>query len=292
MKKSIFLLLAMAVSGMTAFGQLRVSNGYGEKLTVTIGNESREIAVNELQQFSVRTQSVTLKCKTNGTTFTVTKTVPRSGLITIEPSDNQNGTAANRQQAKTTTTKADVTTATKELPLIYKGNTSFKIFSETGRGLEFFADSVTENIQEAYFISAPTNKDLVIGIGIRGDGEAIWRYAEIRKRVGPNDTAVNISDKDIRKMSTTQNKKLKIRLTAKNYKFFFNPTIGDPISLGFNGVSRPLEMPIGQFYIMGSFTDPAGMFHPTVFIPVHVTNDDKHLEINENNLKSAVEITW
>jgi len=291
MKKSIFILLAMAISGMTAFGQLRVSNGYGEKLTVTIGTESRDIAVNELQSFSVRTQSVTLKCKTvSGTTFTVTKTVPRSGLVTIESGDNRAGTSTtNTQQRSTAAAVATTATGqTRELPLIYKGNVSFKIFSEAGRGLEFFADSVTD----VPVISVPVNKDLVIGVGIKGSGEAIWRYAEIRKRIGLMDTAVMIFDKDIRQMSTSQTKKLKIKLTAKDYKFFFNPDSGEPVSLGFNGISRQLEMPIGQFYIMAAFTDPAGMFHPTVFIPIHVTNDDRYLNITEQNLKSSIELTW
>jgi len=93
-------------------------------------------------------------------------------------------------------------------------------------------------------------------------------------------------------MSTGEVKKLKFRLTAKDYKIFFEPGSGESISLGFNEASRPIEVPIGQFYIKISFTEPNGMFHSTVFVPKHVTTNDKYLNVTENDLKNAVKLNW
>jgi len=296
--KKIFFVLMMAICGGTALGQLRVSNGFGQDLQVTIknsnGSESRDIPNNGMATFSVRSQAVTLKCKitATGQTFSVYKGVPRSGLVTVEVSDYKI-TAANPKAVASAPTVSPEKSGT-ALPFIYKGGISFKIFSETGRGLEFFKDSTGNNddIKEVY-LNVPTNNDMVLGIGIKnGEDQAIWPYAEIRKRVNATDTAVIVSDKDIKQMSTGEVKKLKIRLVAKDYKIFFEPGSGEPVSLGFNSVSRPIEVPIGQFYIKMSFTDPSGMFHSTVFVPKHVTGDDKHLDITENDLKNAVKLDW
>ena len=168
MKKIFFVLMTMVIGGGTALGQLRVSNGYGQNLTVTINNETREIPNNGMQTFGVRSAAVTLKCQTaNGQTFSVYKSVPRSGLILIEQGDNKN-TVLKVATATTKTANTAQTVAVDngiELPFIYKGKISFKIFSETGRGLEFFSDSTDGSGDGAYNTNLTVSKDndLILG---------------------------------------------------------------------------------------------------------------------------------
>ena len=281
MKKIVFTLVLAMCGLVTAFCQVKVSNGYGQTLRVTINNQTATIPNNGIQAFSVTGSAVLIKCETaNGDRkFEIVKAVPTSNLILISPADGADGQ-----------TSQVLRNPSGQIALIYKGSNPFKIFSSVGQGLEFFG---TDTIN---YIATPKGQDLVIGIGLKqGENQAIWPYAEIRKRLVAGSTVCRITDADIKKMSTGgegEMKKMKIRLTAKDYKIYFEPSSGEPISLGFNEISRAIEMPIGQFYIKISYTDPAGMFHSTVFVPKHVTMSDKHLDITEENLKNAVTLNW
>lgn len=284
MKKVIFSLVILTMCSAAVFSQIKVSNGFGQTLKVTINEQTATIPNNGVQAFSVTGtgSAVLIKCETpdGSIKFSVPKAVPASNLIIISPNDGQQNSQASRIPSG-------------QIALIYKGTTPFKIFSSVGQGLEF---SSTDTVN---YVSAPKNSDLVIGIGLKqGENQAIWPYAEIRKRLLAGSTACKITDADIKKMSTGgttgkgQMKKLKIRLTAKDYKIYFEPSSGEPISLSFNRASRSIEVPIGQFYIKISYTDPSGMFHSTVFVPKHVTADDTHLDISEENLKNAITLNW
>jgi len=263
--------------------------------------------------------------------FDLAKEVSRSGLVTIEPSVDRmshgsadasssvpaqnnsspaTGLAALLKGSSQDGTKlpdAKINSANainlptqpvsgERISFVYKGSDKFKIFSEIGRGLEFKGNdtlNVDDNARNRYILNVPRNQDLIIGLGIKeGENQAIWRYAEIRKRINSWDSACYIYQKDIKKMSTSENKALKIRLIAENYKIFFEPDSGDPISLGFKGVSRSIEVPVGQFYIRVSYTDANGMFHKTVFVPRHVTAKDKYLEFTKSDLDNAVVLNW
>lgn len=278
MRKFIFSLVILTMCSAAAFSQVKVSNGFGQTLKVTINEQTATIPNNGVQAFSATGSAVLIKCETpdGSIKFSVAKAVPANNLIIISSADGQ--------------TSQYLRNPTGQIALIYKGSNPFKIFSSVGQGLEF---SGTDTLN---YITAPKNSDLVIGVGLKqGENQAIWPYAEIRKRLVTNSTTCRIADADIKKMSTggkDQIKKLKIRLTAKDYKIYFEPSSGEPISLGFNEISRAIEMPIGQFYIKISYTDPSGMFHSTVFVPKHVTMSDKHLDITEANLKNAVVLNW
>ncbi len=191
------------------------------------------------------------------------------------------------------------------LAFVYEGIDRFKIFSEIGRGLEFLgadtANAQKDNAKNKYYISVPKDQDLIIGLGIKESGDpAIWPYAEIRKRVNSWDTVCFVTQKDIKKMSTSERRRVKIRPVAAGYKIFFEPgsEAGNeaknqtPISLGYRDISRIIEVPIGQFYIRMSFTDIQGIFHRTVFVPKHVTVSDKYLEITKKDLDNAVQLNW
>lgn len=184
---------------------------------------------------------------------------------------------------------------TETITFIYKGEDRFKIFSEIGRGLEFKgADTLNpeDNAKNRYDLMIKKNQDLIIGIGIKeGENQAIWRYAEIRKRINSWDQECYIFQKDLKQMSTAETRKLRIRLMAEDYKIFFEPETGDPISIGFREKSEPIEVPVGQFYIRVSYTYPNGMFHQTVFVAKHVT-DDKYLEITKQDLDNAIQLNW
>lgn len=202
-------------------------------------------------------------------------------------------TSTVNQSVSTTQT---TTVATEAINFIYTGSSSFKIFSVIGRGLEFLGtDSVNSGntAKNKYTIYVQKNQDLIIGVGIKtGADQAIWPYAEIRKRINSGDVDCTITQKDIKKMSTSENKNLRIRLMAEKYKIFFEPDAGDPVSIGYREVSRGIDVPIGQFYIRVSYTDATGMFHRTVFVPKHVTKSDSYLEITKADLDNSVQLNW
>lgn len=280
MRKNFYFLVMLTMCGLgAAFGQLRVSNGFGQALRITIDGQTSVVQNNCMQNFSSNEQTVSVKCEsiTGGVSFTTTKDAT-NGLVVISPSDGQVG-------------RKQTSGPSGQIPIIYKGSISFKIFSEVGRGLEF---SATDTIN---YVNVPKNQDLVIGIGIKkGKDQAIWPYAEIRKRINSRDTEIRITEQDIEMMSSggtdKEGKKMKIRLTAKDYKIVFTPEASERISLGFNKISRTIDLPIGQFYIKMSCTDAGGMFHSTVFVPKHVVDDENHIDITEQDLKNAVKITW
>lgn len=187
------------------------------------------------------------------------------------------------------------TVVSEQIKFVYTGSSRFKIFSAIGRGLEFLGTDTTEvdNAKNEYSLFVPKNEDLIIGIGLKTSADqAIWPYAEIRKRVNLGDEQVIITQKDLKKMSTSENKKLRIRLMAQSYKIFFEPDASDPISIGYREVSRAIEVPVGQFYIRVSYTDPKGKFNRTVFVPKHVTASDTYLEITKADLDNAVVLDW
>lgn len=115
------------------------------------------------------------------------------------------------------------TIVSEQIKFVYAGSSRFKIFSAIGRGLEFLGADTTEvdNAKNEYSLFIPTNEDLIIGVGLKTSADqAIWPYAEIRKRVNSGDSQVIITQKDLKKMSTGENKKLRIRLMAQEYKIF------------------------------------------------------------------------
>lgn len=226
-------------------------------------------------------------------------------LAAILKGGSSNSQSSNSSTTRTTTTYgtpvvAQTVNPGSNIAFVYKGDDRFKIFSEIGRGLEFKGKDTLnpeDNARNRYILSVPRNQDLIIGLGIKeGENQAIWRYAEIRKRINSWDSACYIYQKDIRKSSTSENKSLKIKLLAEDYKIFFEPDSGDPISLGtskgYKGVSRPIDVPVGQFYIRVSYTDARGMFHKTVFVPKHVTAKDRYLEFSKADLDNAVVLNW
>jgi hypothetical protein len=205
-----------------------------------------------------------------------------------------NQTVITKQTVSTPATVVK-TVVSEQIKFVYTGSSRFKIFSAVGRGLEFLGTDTTEvdNAKNEYSLMVPKNEDLIIGIGLKTSTEqAIWPYAEIRKRVNVGDGQVIITQRDLKKMSTSENKKLRIRLMAQNYKIFFEPDASDPISIGYREISRAIEVPVGQFYIRVSYTDPRGKFNRTVFVPKHVTATDTYLEITKSDLDNAVVLDW
>jgi hypothetical protein len=252
-------------------------------------------------QTQVQTQSYSPSVSHNAVVSEVSTGSLAGVLGQVNVSSTSNITSNNNVSGSTNTTVTNTVVRSQidygRIPLVYTGAEKFKVFSEIGRGLEFSgadsADVLAKSVRNSYVLAIPRNQDLVIGVGIKeGENQAIWRYAEIRKWIGLSDTACVISQNDIKQMSTNENKKLRIKLTAEKYKIFFDPGTGAPISIGFNELSRSVDVPIGQFYIRISFTDAAGMFHRTVFVPKHVTKGDRNLEITKNDLENAVKLNW
>lgn len=176
----------------------------------------------------------------------------------------------------------------------YSGNRTLKIISKEGQGLELFgsADSLNNpGAKNKYTIYVKKNADLVIGVGEKKRAnQAIWPYGEIRKRINSNDAVCKITDSDVKMMSTNETRKLKFRVDAKGYKILIEPDLGDLISLAFQGISRAVELPVGQSYVRIAYTDPQGVFHPTAFMSVHVTSQDRYISITANDLAKTFTI--
>lgn len=347
MKKSLFLFFL--IIGVSAFGQLKVTNNFGQSLYIRVGSNEKLVPNKEIGHFEASGRIVWLECRTTDgkIKFSISKEVSRTGNVKVGPEDNTvkgtqqstttvtegyssnlptqgpvtntgslasilNGGSSSsgpqssnssRLQKTTTTYVAPVSTSAQKtnygsiIPFVYKGDDPFKIFSLIGRGLEFKGSDTLnseDNAKNRYNLNAPLNQDLIIGIGIKeGKDQSVWRYAEIRKRINSGDTACVIYQKDIKKMSTSENKSLKSRLVAEGYKIFFEPEdSGEPISLGYKERSRSVDFPIGQFYVRASYTDPKGMFHRTVFVPKHVTKRDKYLDFTKDDLDNAIILNW
>jgi hypothetical protein len=172
----------------------------------------------------------------------------------------------------------------------YSGSRTLKIISSEGQGLELAgsSDSVSN---KSYTIYVKKNADLVIGVvEKKSSNQAIWPYGEIRKRVNSSDVVCKINDADVQMMSTSETKKLKFKVDAKDYKILIKPDVGDLISLGYQGISRPVDLPVGQFYVRIAYTDPKGVFHPTAFMSVQVTSQDRCISITENDLNKTFTI--
>ena len=350
MKKLFVLCLMIVGIFVTAFGQLKVANNFGQDLSITVNGQKMLVPYKGIKNFKASGRVVWLECATpdGKIKFSIAKEASRTGSIKVEPEDNvgkstssvstttvtesyssnlpaQNSTttsgslaailkggspsssSSNSSTTQTITTSTYVAPAATQtvnlgsnIAFVYKGDDRFKIFSSVGRGLEFRGSDTLnpeDNAKNRYILNVSRNQDLIIGIGIKeGENQAIWRYAEIRKRVNAWDSVCYIYQQDIRKSSTSENKNLRIRLVAQDYKIFFKPETGDPISLdckgGYKGVSRPIDVPVGQFYIRVSYTDAQGMFHKTVFVPKHVTAKDRYLEFSKTDLDNAVQLNW
>jgi len=187
-----------------------------------------------------------------------------------------------------------VVTYGEPITIEYLGAKTLKIISSEGQGLELIgrADSINNSgVKNKYTIYFKKNADLVIGVGEKKQAnQAIWPYGEIRKRINTGDAICKITDADIKMMSTSQTRKLKFRVDAKDYKILIEPDAGELISLGYTGVSRLVDLPIGQSYIRIAYTDPQGVFHPTAFMSVHVTLQDRYVPITINDLSKTFTI--
>ncbi|MFZ2309927.1 MAG: hypothetical protein WAW11_00065 [Patescibacteria group bacterium] len=93
MRKLWIAFVFVAMCGLTtAFGQLRVTNNFGQDLKVAINGEENKIANKETKTFAVRGQkTVYLDCVTldGKNKFTLPKEVSRSGLVVIDPTENR-----------------------------------------------------------------------------------------------------------------------------------------------------------------------------------------------------------
>ncbi|MFA6194617.1 MAG: hypothetical protein WC719_02645 [Patescibacteria group bacterium] len=281
MKKIIFTSAILIICSLgVAFGQLRVSNNFGQTLKVTINNQQFTIMNSGVQAFSVASQAVFIKCETldGMNKFSVTKAVPQNNLILINPNDGQNSQV--------------VSLPSGQIKFVYKGSIHFKVISMIGKGTEFFGkDSI------AYIPAPPRDKDLVLGVIIKEDGDAqfIWRYAEIRKRINPGETECRITDQDIKIMSeekgpNEKDMKIVFRLDrdTDGYKIFSEPGSKNPISIGSGESSKSMKVPFGIFFIKVSVTG-GDLINSTVFILVHTTDNMKAFTINKARLVKLLE---
>lgn len=188
------------------------------------------------------------------------------------------------------------------IKVIYNAKERCKIFSDIGgsswQGLEFRGkqaiDSIKDNAKNEYDLQIKKDRDLHIGVIFNPEG-AINEYGEFRKRVNKDDKEVYINDGDIKKMSTSEKKSISIRYMGnKGSKIYFDPEDTnskgqkEPISLEYKQQSRRFMTPIGQFYVKVSYTDANGMFHPTVYVPVHVTNRSDVVIITAEQVNKAL----
>jgi len=192
--------------------------------------------------------------------------------------------------------------------VINKTDEAFKVFSDIGgkewQGLEFSsaknADTINSSTRNRYYLPVMVG-DMHMGVVYPPKG-AIYPYGELRKRVNPGITKFTINTGEITKMSTEKEKMIRVRFMALGYELYFEPKddvqggSNDPISIKYKQTSRRFMAPIGQFYLKVSVTDPKKMFHPTVFIPLHVTSTDQLFDITTfevvKALNADINLNW
>lgn len=316
MKKFFFLSLLLTLT-LGVFGQLKVINNFGKDLNVESGGKALFIPNHGAAHFATRSKVVTLACwSTNGQIkFNVNKQVSRSGVVKIEPSDNvvtntnvsaksantvnvnvsetdlsyilEGGGSAPVTTISTSSSSPDIS-SDEYLPLKYLGSKNLKIISHRGQGVELSAGDSLSRV----LLPVKKGADLVIGVGEkRYNNQAVWPYAEIRKYVGTNDTVCVITDADIKMLATGESKKVRFKVEALGYKALIETDEAEVISLGHKGVSQLMELPLGQSYIRIAYTDADGEFHPTAFMPVHITQQDRVIIIDKKALSKTLKIT-
>jgi len=245
----------------------------GTSVTVQNSNPTEKSAVAEQQSLDDILNSGKSVSYTPATTSSVTQKV-------IQSTSSQN------------TVTQSVTSVTKEqITIEYSGQMTLKILSSDGQGLELIGknDTTYSDSTNKYNIFADKNADLIIGVGEKKqNGQSVWPYGEIRKRI-KGDAICKINDADIQMMSTSETKKLRFKVDAKDYKILIKSDDG-LISLSYRGISKQVELPIGQSYVRIAYTDPQGVFHPTAFMSVHVTDQDRYISITANDLAKTFTI--
>jgi hypothetical protein len=355
MKKSLIVFLFVTMCGFSAaFGQLRVSNNYGQDLKITINGEENVVPYKGIKIFGVRGEkNIVLECATldGKNKFSMPREVNRSGMVTVDPVENrldrgqssqistvvetpvnQSGgqLAALLQGGKQTTTPTivnkennagssvsvnSVTTTSNQtnivqqsqagfekIKVVYTGVERFKVFSDLGggqwQGIEFRgkskADSIGDNSKNEYDLYIQKNRDIHVGVVFNPE-KSINEYGEFRKRVNAGDNVLYINQGDIKKMSTSERKAIKIKFMAKNFKLFFDPEDeskdgkSTAISINYEETSRKFMAPVGQFYLKASCTNLAtGMFYPTIYIPIHIGNSDSSFEVTTEQINRLV----
>lgn len=235
----------------------------------------------------VSENSQSLSAILNGSTTSEIYTPPTTNTSVSSVVTETSNVSFTNQVTQTVVTGEPIT-------IEYSGSRTLKIISKEGQGLELFGSGDSLNnpgAKNKYTIYVKKNADLVIGVGEKKRAnQAIWPYGEIRKRINSNDAVCKINDADVKMMSTNETRKLKFRVDAKGYKILIEPDLGDLISLAFQGISRAVELPVGQSYVRIAYTDPQGVFHPTAFMSVHVTSQDRYISITANDLAKTFTI--
>lgn len=318
MKKVFFLSLLLTLT-LGVFGQLKVINNFGKDLNVESGGKALFIPNHGAANFATRSKVVTLACwSTNGQIkFNIQKKVSRSGVVKIEPSDNvvtntnvlaksvnkvnvnvsetdlsyilEGGGSAPVTTIATSSSSPDISFISSDeyLPLRYLGSKNLKIISYRGQGVELSAGDSLSRV----LLPVKKGADLVIGVGEkRYNNQAVWPYAEIRKYVGTNDTVCVVTDADIKMLATGESKKVRFKVEALGYKVLIETDEAEVISLGHKGISQLMELPLGQSYIRIAYTDSDGEFHPTAFMPVHITQQDRVIIIDKKALSKTLTI--
>jgi hypothetical protein len=239
--------------------------------------------VGNVSPVSSSDNSQSLSALLNGSVVSEEKTVQSTTVRTT-------GTATNQ----TTSSQTQVFVNKEPITVEYYGSRTFKILSNDGQGLELIGKNDTANYSKSknkYVIYIDKGSDLVLGVGEKKQaGQAIWPYGEIRKSINPSDQSYKINDSDVKMMATNENRKIKFKVDAPGYKVLIETDAGDIISLGDRGVSKSVELPIGQCYIRIAYTDTDGEFHPTAFMPIHTTAQDYQVIINTKALAKKLKI--
>lgn len=184
------------------------------------------------------------------------------------------------------------------IKLKYFGTFTLKIISDEGQGTELLGlnDSIDNSSPRTCILNVQKGADLLIKFVLK-DGEdpnqTIWPYGEIRKHINLEDSVCEITDSDIDVLALYETKKVRFKVESEKCKVIIKPRKDRLISLGYQGISRPVALPIGQSYIESAYTDPKGQFHARVFLPVHVASDDKFVIVTAADLtKSLVVKNW
>lgn len=299
MRKFLILLVVFTSIGASAFSQLRVINKSGRDVYVSVDSKEIFIPNKEVKIFSntrsIRT--VWLDCKlSDGTKFTVSKDVSRSGSVELLPNDNSTSPGIVKEPVVVSQpiTVNQLTGGSVDYTASIYNNPSTR-YSDSINDLSGSKTSYedVDAINNSVVIASEetSNSETSLSSILRGSNVKESPISTSTQMSTPTPISVQTvvrSVTSVTSVTSTETRKIKFRVEAKDYKILIEPDSGEIISLGYKGVSRSIDLPIGQSYIKIAYTDPEGFFHPTTLMLVHVTSQDKYILINVNNLTKTV----
>ena len=283
MKKILF--LSLAIFGFSAvFAQLKVTNAYGNDLTVAIGKQSKIVPKGTTATFeNVRLQNVWLNCLTpEGETFAVAKKVPRSGQATILPTDNP----GNKVDNNVVTTQQVEPEVAKTPSEAYMAPTIAPKEANYADGNQSLADILANGTAGTNTGLKPSEAPVVIGETVNTDPTTLDENAQVYlggTQPQKEPTKIEVTPVKPQASAITVTKKMWLKSLVPGHQLIFEPEGGEAVYLTYSQ-SKKIDAPVGDFDLKISYVDLSSKTVKTVLIPKKVDRSDKTIQITPADL--------